>query len=84
MESHRLYVGNLNHGMNEDALRELFTEFGTLTEVRIHPDGGFGFVTYETLEGAERAREAMAGKTVDGRPLRVEDARPVFQSERKP
>lgn len=84
MDSHKLYVGNLSHAMTEDALRTMFSEFGNLTEVQVSRNGGFGFVTYETLEGAERARQAMAGKTVDGRDLRIEDARPAFQTERKP
>lgn len=85
MESHKLYVGNLSHSVGEDDLKELFSEFGTITEIEMHAADGFGFVTFETLEGAERAREVMGGKEYEGRTLRVEDARPVFLSgERHP
>jgi RNA recognition motif-containing protein len=85
MESHKLYVGNLKHTVTEDDLKELFSEFGTIREVEVIGGKGFGFVTFETLEGAERAREILAGKEFEGRTLRVEDARPVFLSgERHP
>lgn len=84
MESHKLYVGNLKHSMTEDDLREVFSAFGTLTDVKVIRDRGFGFVTFETLEGAEQAREALAGKEFEGRTLRVEDARPIYLNERRP
>lgn len=83
MESHKLYIGNLKHSMTDDELRDVFSGFGELKEVKLIRDRGFGFVTYKTLEGAERAREAMAGKEFEGRTLRVEDARPIYQSERR-
>ena len=84
MESHKLYVGNLNHSMTEEDLRDIFSGFGDLKDVKMIRDRGFGFVTYATLEGAERAREALAGKELEGRTLRVEDARPIYQNERRP
>ncbi len=85
MESHKLYVGNLKHTVTDDDLKELFSEFGTIKEVEVVGGRGFGFVTFETLEGAERAREILAGKEFEGRALRIEDARPVYQSgERHP
>jgi RNA recognition motif-containing protein len=82
MESHRLYVGNIDHSMTEEDLREVFSRFGTLTDVKIIRDKGFGFVAYATLEEAEEARKTMAGKEFEGRTLRVEDARPIYQNTR--
>ncbi|MDE4908807.1 RNA-binding protein [Methanogenium marinum] len=84
MESHKLYVGNINHSMTEEELREIFSGFGNLTDIKYIRDRGFGFVTFDTLEGAEQAREALAGKEFEGRTLRVEDARPIYQNERRP
>lgn len=83
MESRKLYIGNLKHSMTEDELRDVFSGFGELKDVKMIRDRGFGFVTFATLEGAERAREAMAGKEFEGRTLRVEDARPIYQTERR-
>ena len=80
MESHKLYVGNLKHTVTDDDLKELFSEFGTIREVEVVGGKGFGFVTFATLEGAERAREVLGGKEFEGRTLRVEDARPAFLS----
>ncbi|GAB7015205.1 RNA recognition motif domain-containing protein [Methanogenium cariaci] len=82
MESHKLYVGNISHSMTEADLREIFSGFGKLTEVKIIRDRGFGFVAYATLEEAEDARKTMAGKEFEGRALRVEDARPIYQNTR--
>lgn len=82
MESHKLYVGNINHSVTEEDLREIFSGFGKLTDAKIIRDRGFGFVTYETLEEAEEARKMMAGKEFQGRTLHVEDARPIYQNER--
>jgi len=85
LESHKLYVGNLKHTVTEDDLKELFSGFGTIKEIEVVGGRGFGFVTFATLEGAERARGVLAGKEFEGRTLRVEDARPVFLSgERHP
>ena len=82
MESHKLYVGNISHSVTEEELRDVFSGFGQLTEVKIIRDRGFGFVSYATLEEAEEARKTMAGKEFEGRPLRVEDAHPIYQSAR--
>ncbi len=82
MESHKLYVGNIKHSMTEEELREVFSGFGKLTEVKIIRDRGFGFVAYATLEEAEEARKTMSGKELQGRTLHVEDARPISQTER--
>ena len=70
--------------MTEQELREIFSGFGDLTEVKVIRDRGFGFVTYATLEEAEEARKMMAGREFEGRTLHVEDARPIFQNEKRP
>lgn len=77
-----LYVGNLNFRTEEDALREAFSEFGTVTDARIVFDRdtgrsrGFGFVEMENDEEAKSAEEKMNGADLDGRPLRVNEAQP--------
>ncbi|MCS6988331.1 MAG: RNA-binding protein [Chloroherpetonaceae bacterium] len=72
----KLYVGNLNYNTTEDTLRSAFETFGDVVSVKIIQGKGFGFVEYGSSESAEAAKAGMDGKNLDGRPLRVSDARP--------
>ena len=76
----RLYVGNLSFSSTNETLREAFAHIGEVTDVHIVTDRtsgqsrGFGFVTMGTPAEAQKAIEAMNGATLDGRPLRVNEA----------
>jgi RNA recognition motif-containing protein len=72
----RLYVGNLNYRTTEDVLGESFAEFGNVMEVTIIEGKGFAFVEMESEEDALRARDALNGAQLDGRTIRVDEARP--------
>lgn len=80
--STRLYVGNLSYNTTENQLQDIFSAFGTVTEVDLIMDKfsgrprGFGFVTMEDKAAAEAAVAAMNGKNIDGRDLTVNEARP--------
>lgn len=82
----RLYVGNLNYATTEEDLRKLCGEFGEVAEVDIISDRetgrskGFGFVDFPSDEQAEAAVEALNGKEIDGRTLKVNKARPRRES----
>lgn len=75
-----LYVGNISFDTTEDGLREAFEAHGEVTSARIITDRetgrsrGFGFVEIDD-NSAEAAIEAMNGAELDGRPLRVNEAR---------
>jgi RNA recognition motif-containing protein len=77
----KLYVGNLNFDMVDDGLREAFSEFGEIISAVIVRDRisgrsrGFGFVEFSDEESAQKAKEAMNGKEVSGRALKVDDAK---------
>src|ERR1700733_11294676 len=76
----RLYVGNLSFNTTADGVRTAFTQFGTVSDVHLVTDRetgrsrGFAFVTMGTTEEAAKAIEGMDGKTLDGGPLRVNEA----------
>lgn len=82
MSSSKLYVGNMSFKTTEDELRDVFSEFGEVTDVYVAHDKmsgrprGFAFVTLSTPEEAAKAAEAMNGKDVGGRALTVNEARP--------
>jgi RNA recognition motif-containing protein len=80
--SNKLFVGNLSFNTTENDLQDAFAAHGTVTEVNLMMDRatgrprGFGFVTMSSAEEAQKAVDAMNGKSVDGRDLTVNIARP--------
>ena len=80
--STKLYVGNLSFNTTENQLRDLFAAHGPVEAVDVIMDKmtgrprGFAFVTMETKEGADAAIQALSGKSLDGRALTVNEARP--------
>jgi RNA recognition motif-containing protein len=78
-----IYVGNLSHSSTEDGLRQLFEQFGAVSTVKIIQDKftgasrGFAFVEMPNAEEAKQAIENTNGVDLDGRNLRVNEARPV-------
>ena len=81
--SKKLYVGNLPFSVNDDKLKEIFSEFGDIEEATVIQDRasgrskGFGFVTFASDENADAALSAVNGKEVDGRQLKVSEAKPM-------
>lgn len=78
----RLYVGNLAYSTSEEGLREAFARDGRkvktvfiATDRETGRPRGFAFVEMETPEDATAAIAAMDGQTVDGRSLKVNEAR---------
>jgi cold-inducible RNA-binding protein len=80
--NNKLFVGNLSFNTTENDLQDAFAAHGTVTEANLMMDRttgrprGFGFVTMSSPEDAAKAVEAMNGKSLDGRPLTVNIARP--------
>ena len=73
----KLFVGNFPYDTQEGKLRTLFEDYGDVIELRIvrkktGESRGFGFVTYDHIESAERALQSLHGRDVNGRPLRVD------------
>jgi cold-inducible RNA-binding protein len=77
-----IFVGNLNFGATEAAVRALFEAYGTVDRVSIVTDRdtgqarGFGFVEMSSNAEADKAISALNGHDLDGRALNVNEARP--------
>jgi len=88
MSNNKLFVGNLSFNTTENDLQDAFAAHGTVVEANLMTDRttgrprGFGFVTMSTEAEAQSAVAAMNGKSVDGRALTVNIARP--REERPP
>ncbi|MDH3588184.1 MAG: RNA-binding protein [Gammaproteobacteria bacterium] len=84
----KIYAGNLPFSVDEDKLREMFTPFGAVEDVTVIRDRdtgrsrGFGFVQMPDTE-AQSAIESLNGQAVDGRTLRISEARPREQRPRQ-
>jgi cold-inducible RNA-binding protein len=78
----RLFVGNLSFKTDDDSLRSSFSQFGSITDLKVMTDRmtgrsrGFAFVTFSTKEEGEAAIRGLDGQSLDGRPLRVNEATP--------
>ena len=81
--SAKVYVGNLPFSIKSDGLKQLFSEFGEVEEAVVISDKysgrskGFGFVTFKNDEDAQKAISEMNEKEVEGRALKVNEARPM-------
>ncbi|MFP5463898.1 MAG: RNA recognition motif domain-containing protein [Gammaproteobacteria bacterium] len=76
MQQNKLYVGNFPYSVTEDQLRELFSEYGQITDLAMIMDRetgrpkGFAFITFAAQQAAEKALE-QNGRDLGGRPLKV-------------
>ena len=77
-----IYVGNLSYDATEEDLKKVFEEFGEIESVKIITDRysgrskGFGFVGMPNEEEAKAAIDALNGKEMMGREIKVNEARP--------
>ena len=77
-----IYVGNLSYGVSDDNLREVFEAYGTVSSAKVITDKysgrskGFGFVEMDNDAEANAAIEQLDGAEIDGRAVKVNEARP--------
>ena len=77
-----IYVGNLSYDTNENILRQVFEEFGTVDSVKIIVDRytdrskGFGFLEMDDSDAAKAAIAKLNETELDGRTIKVNEARP--------
>ena len=78
----KLYVGNLSFNTTNQDLTELFGTVGTVQSANIIEDRetgrsrGFGFVEMSSQEEGQNAIAQLDGKEIDGRSLKVNEAKP--------
>ncbi|KAK7270402.1 hypothetical protein RIF29_23506 [Crotalaria pallida] len=76
LQGANLYMKNLDDNINDEKLRDLFSEFGTITSCKVMIDSnghskGSGFVAFSTPEEANKALNEMNGKLIGKKPLYV-------------
>src|SRR6202011_720937 len=77
-----IFVGNVDFGATDDAVRSMFEAYGTVDRASVVPDRdsgrskGFAFVEMPNDAEGERAIAALNGKELNGRALTINEARP--------
>jgi RNA recognition motif-containing protein len=72
-----VYIGNLNSNTTEENVRKSFSRFGEIKEIRMFAPQNYGFVTFETKDGATKAILEMSFEELDGQMLRCSWGRPA-------
>jgi RNA recognition motif-containing protein len=78
----KLYVGNLPYSITEAKLESTFAEFGRVESVKLITDRdtgqskGFGFIEMSSDSEANAAISGLNGTDLDGRPMKVNEAKP--------
>lgn len=84
-----IYVGNLSYRMGDSELEAVFAKFGEVKSAKIIMDRetgrskGFGFVEMMTDVAGNEAIEALNDSEIEGRKLRVNEARPREERPRR-
>lgn len=84
-----IYVGNMSYGISEGDLKEIFAEYGSVEKVNVIIDRetgnskGFGFVEMSNDADAAKAIKELNNKEIEGRNLKVNQARPKADRPRQ-
>lgn len=84
-----IYVGNLSYRVNDDELRNFFEQFGEVSSAKVVMDRetgrsrGFGFVEMANDDEGKVAVEKANEKELQGRQLKVNEARPREEKPRR-
>lgn len=84
-----IYVSNLGYSFQDEDLSKLFGEYGDVSSARVITDKftskskGFGFVEMPDKKAAETAIKELDGRMVDGRSVRVSEARAKEDNQRR-
>lgn len=83
----KVFVGGLSWNIDDESLAEEFSRYGSVRHAKVVTDRetgksrGFGFVTFDDAQAAQDAIVAMDGREIDGRQVRVNEAK---ERERPP
>ncbi|MBI5570382.1 MAG: RNA-binding protein [Desulfomonile tiedjei] len=82
----KIYVGNLSFDSSEADLKGLFAAYGEVESAKVIVDQftnrsrGFGFIEMSNREEGLKAIQELDSKDLDGRSLKVNEAKPKTDS----
>lgn len=83
-----IFIAGLSYSINDEDLRNLFTEYGEPVSAKVIMDRatgrskGYGFVELEDEEVAKKAIQELDGAEFDGRKIAVSEAKPKVEGDR--
>ena len=80
----QIYIGNLPSETTEEELKSMFAPFGKVLSATIGQEKGYGFVEMSKKSEARGAIDALRGKDMQGKPLRVKALKPGDEFFREP
>lgn len=83
MQGSKLFVGNLDYSVNNEQLKELFSKYGEVKEIKVIEGRGFGFIEMSQQLEAEKAKEGLDGVDFKGRTLKVNEAQPPRSRQKR-
>ena len=84
-----IYVGNLPYGITDESLKDLFSDFGSVSDSNVITDRdtgrskGFGFIEMPDQAEGEEAIKQLDGKELEGRNIKVNVAKPKEDKPRR-
>lgn len=82
MHGSKLYVGNLHYTTTSEDIEKLFSEYGSVEDIKLIEGKGFGFVEMSTQAEAETAKDKLDGFEFKNRNLKVNEAKPQASGNR--
>lgn len=80
-----VYIGGVSAGLSEPKMREIFSQYGHIQEVRIFPDKGYAFIRFMTHESAAHAIVTVNGSQINGNMVKCswgkESSDPLYQAQ---
>ncbi|EGW02750.1 Polyadenylate-binding protein 1 [Cricetulus griseus] len=81
-----IYIKNFGEDMDDERLKDLFGKFGPALNVKVMTDEsgkskGFGFVSFEKHEDAQKAVDEMNGKELNGKQIYVGRAQKKMEQQ---
>lgn len=81
-----VFVYHIPSSMDDEGLRAIFSPFGTILSTKVYLDNetkesrGFGFVSFSTVDEAEKAIREMNGYVIEGKHLKVQKKKEKYQN----
>lgn len=65
-----VYCGGFTNGMSEELMQNVFSQFGTIVDIRAFKDKGYAFIKFSNKESATRAIEAVHNTEINGQSVK--------------
>ena len=83
MHGSKLFVSNIDISATYDDVKDLFSNYGEVKDLKVIEDRGFAFLEMSNQMEAEKAKKELNGSDFKGRSLKVNEARPQKSRKRR-